>query len=127
MTDIATDRRYSAEHEWVAPLDGTQARVGVSHVATEALGDVVFIELPEPGTQVTAGESCGEIESTKSVSELYAPVTGSVVEINDEVVASPELVNSDPYGAGWLFVVDVTGEGPLLSAAAYAEANGADA
>lgn len=126
MTSLATDRRYSAEHEWVAPLTDSQARIGVSHVATDALGDIVFLDLPAVGTEVTAGEVCGEIESTKSVSELYAPVTGTVVEVNDGAVESPEIVNEDPYGQGWLFVVDVTAEGPLSSAADYAQANGLD-
>lgn len=124
MSTIPTDRRYSTEHEWVAPQGGSQARVGVSHVAADALGDIVYLELPQPGTEVTAGATCGEIESTKSVSELYAPVTGTVVDVNEDAVANPEKVNEDPYGQGWLFTVEVTAQGPLLTAAEYAEANG---
>ncbi|MFV0254079.1 MAG: glycine cleavage system protein GcvH [Beutenbergiaceae bacterium] len=124
MSNVADDRRYSTEHEWIAPHAGSHARIGVSHVAADALGDIVYLDLPQPGQAITAGEVCGEIESTKSVSELYAPVTGVVTEINDDAVANPELVNEDPYGTGWLFIVDVTAEGPLLDAAEYAAQNG---
>ena len=99
--------------------------VGVSQVAADALGEVVYVDLPEVGAQLTAGEVCGEIESTKSVSELYSPVSGEVVEVNDAVVADPALVNADPYGAAWLFKVAVTEEGPLLSAEEYASQNDA--
>jgi len=106
--------------------DGSPATVGVSAVAAEALGDVVYVELPEPGASLTAGEVCGEIESTKSVSELFSPVTGEVVEVNDAVAADPSIVNSDPYGAGWLFRVTVAEEGPLLTAEEYAAANDAE-
>lgn len=124
MSKVHADYRYSAEHEWI---DGeAPATVGVSEVAADALGEVVYIDLPEVGAQLTAGQVCGEIESTKSVSELFSPVTGAVVEVNDAVVADPSLVNSDPYGAAWLFRVSVTAEGPLLSAAEYAAANGAE-
>lgn len=115
---IPTDRQYTAEHEWVQLADGT-ATVGVTEFAAEALGDVVYLELPEVGSAVVAGQSCGEIESTKSVSELYAPVTGTVASVNDEAVQTPEVVNNDPYGAGWLFTVTVEAEGPLLDADAY--------
>ena len=96
------------------------------HVAADALGDVVYVDLPEVGATVTAGETCGEVESTKSVSDLYAPVTGKVVEINQDAVDDPAILNEDPYGAGWLFTVEVTEEGPLLSAADYASANGGE-
>ncbi|MCB1272992.1 MAG: glycine cleavage system protein GcvH [Leucobacter sp.] len=123
MSTVNPNYRYSAEHEWI---DGqSPATVGVSMVAAEALGDVVYIELPEVGAALTAGQVCGEIESTKSVSELFSPVTGEVVEVNDAVVDDPALVNSDPYGAAWLFRVAVTEEGPLLSAEEYAAANDA--
>ena len=98
----------------------------ISAVAADALGDIVYVDLPEVGSTVTAGETCGEVESTKSVSDLYAPVTGEVTEINDGVVADPALINSDPYGAGWLFKVAVTEEGPLMSAEEYAAANGGE-
>lgn len=124
MSTVQAGLRYSAEHEWI---DGeTPAAVGVSQVAADALGEVVYVELPEVGTVLAAGQICGEIESTKSVSELYSPVAGEVVAVNDAVVADPALVNSDPYGAAWLFRIAVTEEGPLLTAEEYAAANGAE-
>lgn len=113
-----TDLQYTAEHEWLA-ASGDTAKVGVTAYAADALGDVVYVDLPAVGTVVTAGEPCGELESTKSVSDLYAPVTGEVVEVNEAVDADPSLVNSDPFGAGWLFVVKVTATGELMDAAAY--------
>ncbi|WP_408895772.1 glycine cleavage system protein GcvH [Nocardioides sp. R1-1] len=113
-----TDLQYTAEHEWIA-VDGDTARVGVTGYAADALGDVVYVDLPAVGSTVSAGEACGELESTKSVSDLYSPVTGEVVEVNAAVDADPSLVNSDPFGAGWLFVVRVTATGDLLDAAAY--------
>lgn len=123
---IPADLRYTAEHEWVAVVDG-EVRVGVTaHAATE-LGDIVFVELPEPGTRVTAGQVAGEIESTKSVSELFAPLDGEIVDVNATVVDDPSLVNADPYGA-WLYVVvpaDPTAIETLLDAAAYAALVGA--
>lgn len=120
MSKVQSGLRYSVEHEWI---DGeSPAAVGVSQVAADALGDVVYLDLPSVGTMLTAGDACGEIESTKSVSELFAPVSGEVVEVNDEVVADPALVNADAYAA-WLFKVAVTEEGPLLSAEEYAEQN----
>lgn len=121
MSKVRAGLRYSVEHEWID--DANPATVGISLVAADALGDVVFIELPEVGTALTAGEVCGEIESTKSVSELFSPVTGEIIEINDAAVDDPSLVNSDPYGAGWLFRVAVADEGPLLSAEEYAAKN----
>lgn len=124
MTNIPLDRRYSAEHEWVAPHSDGRVRIGVSAVATDSLGEIVFVELPRVGSTVSAGAACGEIESTKSVSDLYAPVSGAVLEVNDRAVDDPALLNEDPYGDGWLFVVEVTEEGPLLTAAEYAEQNG---
>lgn len=124
MSKVHPSLKYSAEHEWID--DGAPATIGVSEVAADALGEVVYIELPEVGATLTAGQVCGEIESTKSVSELFSPVAGTVVEVNDAVVQDPALVNSDPYGAAWLFRVDVTEAGPLLSAEEYAAANGAD-
>lgn len=95
--------------------------MGVSAVAADALGEVVFVELPEAGAAVEAGERCGELESTKSVSDLVSPVTGTVVAVNGAVVDEPGTINADPYGAGWLFAVEVDGEGELLSAQEYAE------
>lgn len=123
MSKVQAGLRYSVEHEWVN--DESPVSVGVSQVAADALGEVVYVDLPEVGAQLTAGEVCGEIESTKSVSELYSPVTGEVVEVNDAVVDDPALVNADPYGAAWLFKVAVTEEGPLLSADEYASQNDA--
>ena len=97
-------------------------RVGITAFAQDALGDVVYVSLPGVGDTVSAGDSCGEVESTKSVSELYSPVTGTIVEINDAVVDSPGLLNEDPYGAAWLFTVEVESEGELLSPEGYAAA-----
>lgn len=112
--------QYTAEHEWIL-IEGDTATVGITAYAAEKLGDVVFVELPAVGSDVAEGKVVGEIESTKSVGELFAPVSGTVVEINDDVVASPELVNSDPFGAGWLIKVTIPGpiEG-LLSFDEYA-------
>ena len=115
------DLHYTSEHEWVRS-EGETVRVGVTDFAQEALGDIVFVTLPEVGAQVTAGQPCGEIESTKSVSDVYAPVSGTVVGRNDGLDAAPELVNSDPYGDGWM--MDIRPDDPsavdgLLDAAAY--------
>jgi glycine cleavage system H protein len=114
--------RYTAEHEWVA-IDGQTASVGITEHAADALGDVVYVSPPTPGTKVTAGEPCGEIESTKSVSDLYSPVDGEVTDVNADIEDDPGQVNSDPYGAGWLFKVRLDGEPPsdLLTAEQYAE------
>ncbi len=120
MSQIPAELQYTAEHEWVAA--GDPATVGITAHAADALGDVVYLELPEVGAAVTAGEVCGEIESTKSVSELFAPVDGTVVEVNTAAVDDPSVVNADPYGAGWLLKVAVSGgSGGLLSAAQYTE------
>ncbi|MFF0727774.1 glycine cleavage system protein GcvH [Streptomyces sp. NPDC004134] len=111
--------RYSKEHEWVATDDGV-ATVGITAHAANALGDVVFVQLPDVGAAVTAGEPCGELESTKSVSDLYAPVTGEVIANNQDVVDDPALVNSGPFEDGWLFRVRVSAEAAdLMSAAEY--------
>lgn len=117
---VNKDYRYSAEHEWVD--SASPAKIGLSQIAVDALGDVVYVDLPEAGATVTAGEVCGEVESTKSVSEIYSPVTGTVAEVNDAVVDDPALLNSDPYGAAWLFSVEVDSEGDLLSPEEYAAA-----
>lgn len=124
MSAVKSSLRYSAEHEWID--DSTPARIGISQVAADALGDVVYVDVPEAGTAVTAGQTCGEVESTKSVSDLYSPVTGTIVEVNQAAIDDPSLLNSDPYGAGWLFTVEVASEGELLSASEYASANGGD-
>ncbi|NUT46097.1 MAG: glycine cleavage system protein GcvH [Saccharothrix sp.] len=113
---------YTPEHEWVDWRPGTQdpVAVGITSYAADSLGDVVFVELPAVGVAVTSGEVCGELESTKSVSELYAPVSGEVVAVNEDAVRDPSLINNDPYGAGWLFKVAVTDATGLLTAAKYA-------
>ena len=116
------DLKYTAEHEWVQSGDGDSVRVGITDFAQEALGDIVFVSLPEVGQKITAGEPCGELESTKSVSDLYAPVTGTVVRRNEALDGQPELVNSDPYGEGWIFDVepdDPEDVGGLLDAKQY--------
>jgi glycine cleavage system H protein len=115
---IPTDLQYTAEHEWVA--GGTPVTVGITRHAADALGDLVYVELPDVGAAVTAGSVCGEVESTKSVSEIFSPVSGTVAEVNSAVADDPSLINSDPYGDGWLFKVEVSGDPPLLSAAEYA-------
>ncbi|MCQ4084315.1 glycine cleavage system protein GcvH [Streptomyces sp. RB6PN25] len=112
--------RYSKEHEWLSPAEDGVATVGITSHAADALGDVVFVQLPEAGSAVAAGETCGELESTKSVSDLYSPVTGEVTEINEDVVNDPSLVNSAPFEGGWLFKVRLTEEpSDLISAAEY--------
>jgi glycine cleavage system H protein len=112
--------QYSKEHEWVSAPEGGIATVGITSHAADALGDVVFVQLPEVGATVTAGETCGELESTKSVSDLYSPISGEVTEINQDVADDPSLVNSAPFGEGWLFKVRGSAEGAeLLSAAEY--------
>ncbi|GAA3491950.1 glycine cleavage system protein GcvH [Streptomyces cremeus] len=117
--------RYSKEHEWLATAEDGVATVGITEFAANALGDVVYADLPSVGDTVTAGETCGELESTKSVSDLYSPVTGEVVEANQDVVDDPSLVNSAPFEGGWLFKVRVTEEpGDLLSADEYTALSG---
>ncbi|RRQ82926.1 glycine cleavage system protein GcvH [Streptomyces griseofuscus] len=112
--------RYSKEHEWLSVADNGVSTVGITEFAANALGDVVYAQLPEVGSTVEAGETCGELESTKSVSDLYSPVTGEVTAINENVVDDPSLVNSEPFEGGWLFKVRVAGEpADLLSAAEY--------
>ncbi|MBB5116838.1 glycine cleavage system protein H [Streptomyces eurocidicus] len=112
--------RFSKEHEWLSAVEDGVATVGITEFAASSLGDVVFAQLPAVGDTVTAGESCGELESTKSVSDLFAPVTGEVVEANQDVVDDPSLVNSAPFEGGWLFKVKITDEpGDLMSADEY--------
>ncbi len=133
MTEL-NDLKYTAEHEWIA-LDVSEgseqavATVGITDFAADKLGDVVFVELPGVDSGVSAGDVCGEIESTKSVGELYAPLSGEVVAVNDAVVEDPSLVNSDPYGAGWLLKLRVDGSAAaeLLDRDAYVELTGGDA
>lgn len=113
--------RYSSDHEWVS-VDGTRARVGITDYAQDALGDVVYVQVPTVGASVAAGDSFGEVESTKSVSDVYAPVSGTVVAVNDALGASPEVLNQDPYGAGWLCEIEMSDPSQvdsLLDAAGY--------
>ena len=122
---VPDELHYTSEHEWVA-ITGSTASVGITDHAQQALGDVVYVSAPAPGSKVTAGEPCGEVESTKSVSDIFSPVDGEVAEVNPEIEENPGLVNSDPYGAGWLFKVTLSGaEGELpaglMSAAEYEE------
>ena len=119
--NVPADLRYSSDHEWVR-LAGSIARVGITDYAQDALGDVVYVEIPSVGSVVSAGQRFGEVESTKSVSDVFAPVSGTVVRVNEALAATPELLNSDPYGEGWLCEVDVTDPsavGQLFDAVAY--------
>jgi glycine cleavage system H protein len=119
---IPGELKYTSEHEWVRSDDADTVSVGITHYAQESLGDIVFVSLPAEGAVVSAGDPCGEVESTKSVSELYAPIDGQVIEVNGSVDASPELINSSPYGDGWLMkmrVADSTQLDGLLSASDY--------
>ena len=112
---------YSSEHEWVA-VDGNRARVGITDYAQDALGDVVYVQLPEVGSTVAAGASCCEVESTKSVSDVYAPVSGTVAEVNESLGDAPERLNQDPYGDGWIFAIDMSDASELdrlMDATAY--------
>lgn len=124
MSKVLKNLRYSADHEWIT--DDSPAKVGLTQVAVDALGDIVYIDLPAEGDTVTAGEACGEVESTKSVSDLISPVSGTIVEVNQSVIDEPSSLNSDPYGDAWMFTVEVDSEGPLLSAEEYATANSAE-
>jgi glycine cleavage system H protein len=122
MSDVPDDLRYSSDHEWVKEEAGGRLRIGVTDYAQDALGDVVYVGVPAVGTVVTAGASVGEVESTKSVSDIYAPVSGSIVEANDELADAPQRINEDPYGEGWICVIepsDATEVGALLDAAGY--------
>ncbi|MBQ1084216.1 MULTISPECIES: glycine cleavage system protein GcvH [Nocardiopsis] len=116
---VPTELGYTAKHEWIAVRDGI-ATVGITAYAAESLGDIVFVETPSVGDDVTAGETAGEVESTKSVSDIYSPVTGEVVEVNEALEDAPETINSDPFEGGWLFRVRVSEEpADLLSAEEY--------
>ncbi|HXS85549.1 MAG TPA: glycine cleavage system protein GcvH [Mycobacterium sp.] len=109
MSEIPPDLHYTTDHEWVRRTGDDTVRVGITDFAQSALGDVVFVRLPEVGDELTAGEAFGEVESTKSVSDLYAPVSAKVVAVNQDLDASPQLVNSEPYGGGWLIDLQVDG------------------
>ena len=126
MASLPTDYLYSAEHEWVNSTDvkpGDVVRVGITQYAADQLGEIVYVELPEVGTEAEAGEPCGEVESTKSVSDIYAPVSGEVVAVNEDLEDSAAVINDDPYGEGWIYEVRVTEAGPLMDAEAYAADN----
>ncbi len=125
VSDIPADLRYTAEHEWIHRTGPDTVRVGITDFAQSSLGDVVYVQLPEVGAEVSAGDSFGEVESTKSVSDLYAPMSATVVAVNAELAGSPQLINSDPYGQGWLLELRADadtleqGLGALLDADAY--------
>jgi len=122
MTEYPEDLSYTADHEWVKVGNESVVRVGITAFATEALGDIVFVSPPSLGDEVNAGDTVAELESTKSVSEVYTPVSGVIARINEAVLDSPDLINSDPYGEGWLFEVEVTGMeqlDELLDVSAY--------
>ena len=120
MSSTPENLQYTKEHEWVS-VDGSIYTMGITDYAQSALGDIVYVQLPKVGENVTAGKVCGEVESTKSVSEIYAPVTGTVTTINEALSNSPESLNSDPYGAGWLVTIEITTPPTdLLTAAEYA-------
>jgi glycine cleavage system H protein len=134
---IPEDLRYSSDHEWIRPLDAAATaaispdtpvvRIGITDYAQNSLGDIVFVQMPEPGTTIEPGESIGEVESTKSVSDIFAPVSGTVLSRNDALDSAPELVNSDPYGDGWMLEVELADPAQLdelLDAAGYAETIG---
>ena len=123
MSRFPEDLKYSTEHEWVREGNGRSVRVGITDFAAEALGDIVYVSLPTVGEQVAAGDSCGELESTKSVSEVFSPVSGVVTAANDLLNESPETVNADPYGDGWLYEVELAddfNDDDLLDADGYA-------
>ena len=125
MSEIPADLRYTPEHEWVRRTGDGTVRVGITDFAQSSLGDVVYVQLPDVGSEVSAGESFGEVESTKSVSDLYAPVTAKVIAVNSDLESNPQLVNSDPYGQGWLLELQADGDtleqglAALLDADAY--------
>jgi glycine cleavage system H protein len=121
--NVPDELRYSSDHEWVRLEDG-KVRIGITDYAQDALGDVVFVQVPDVGSAADAGSTVGEVESTKSVSEIYAPLAGTVIEVNPDLEANPELVNSDPYGAGWIAVVELADPASLeslMDATAYRE------
>jgi len=117
--NVPDDLAYSSDHEWIR-IDGARSRIGITDYAQDALGDVVFVQLPEVGAQVTAGDAIAEVESTKSVSDIYAPMSGTIVEVNTELADAPERLNDDPYGEGWIFVMEAPDGGAgLLDAEGY--------
>ncbi len=121
MSNVPSDLRFTKEHEWVATTPSANVfRVGITDYAQSALGDIVYVQLPKVGQKLTAGDVCGEIESTKSVSEIYSPITGEVSSVNGNLDGAPEIINSEPYGSGWILEISVSGDLPeLLSGEEY--------
>lgn len=121
MSNVPNELKYTKEHEWVGATSNSQIfRVGITDFAQGALGDIVYIQLPKVGETLTADKVCGEVESTKSVSEIYAPITGKVVAVNTALDKAPEVINQDPYGAGWIVEIEIEGALPtLLDAPTY--------
>ena len=122
MSRVPENLRYTKEHEWISELSPTRFRIGITDYAQSALGDIVYIQLPKQGADIKANSVCGEVESTKSVSEIYAPISGKVVLINSDLDSKPEMINSDPYGQGWIAEIEISTsklEESLLSAQEY--------
>jgi len=127
VSDYPEDLKYTTEHEWVRSGNASRVRVGITDYAAEQLGDIVYVSLPEVGDTLTAGDACGELESTKSVSDLFSPVAGVVAAVNDQLARTPEIINADPYGDGWLFELELDEDADLealLDADGYAEVAG---
>jgi len=122
MSSVPAELRYTKEHEWIQEISATKFRIGITDYAQSALGDIVYIQLPKNGSSVNSNSVCGEVESTKSVSEIYAPITGKVVLVNDKLESNPEIINADPYGAGWIAEIEISTDSlqeVLLSAQEY--------
>lgn len=120
MSNVPSNLQYSKEHEWVESIGGAKVKVGITDYAQGALGDIVYVQLPKVGESVTEGKVCGEVESTKSVSEIFSPVSGTITAVNSNLDSAPETLNSDPYGSGWIFEVEIsTPSTELMDAAAY--------
>lgn len=122
MSSVPAELKYTKEHEWIQEISATKFRIGITDYAQSALGDIVYIQLPKNGTSVNANSVCGEVESTKSVSEIYAPITGKVVLVNEKLENNPEIINADPYGAGWIAEIEISTDSlkeVLLSAQEY--------
>ena len=122
MSSVPAELRYTKEHEWIQEISATKFRIGITDYAQSALGDIVYIQLPKNGSSVNANSVCGEVESTKSVSEIYAPITGKVVLVNEKLESNPEIINADPYGEGWIAEIEISTDSlqeVLLSAQEY--------
>ena len=122
MSSVPAELKYTKEHEWIQEISATKFRIGITDYAQSALGDIVYIQLPKNGSSVNANSVCGEVESTKSVSEIYAPITGKVVLVNEKLESNPEIINTDPYGAGWIAEIEISTNSlqeVLLSAQEY--------